>query len=52
MFGKIIVFRLFEMIKKRKKKKSEDRIPGSGFGLRVWLSTAARVVTAGEGKDS
>ena len=51
MFGKITVFRLFKMIQKRKKK-SEDRIPRSGFGLRVWLSTAAQAVTAGEGRDS
>ena len=33
MFGKVIVFGLFEMIKK--KKKSEDRVPRSGFDLRV-----------------
>ena len=33
MFRKVIVFGLFEMI--QKKKKSEDRVPGSGFGLRV-----------------
>ena len=36
MFGKVIVFGLFEMIqkkKKKKKKKSEDRVPGFGFGL-------------------
>ena len=30
MFGKVIVFGLFEMIQK---KKSEDRVPESGFGL-------------------
>ena len=36
MFGKVIVFGLFEMIQKKgKKKKSEDSIPGSEFGLRV-----------------
>ena len=28
MFGKVIVFGLFEMIKK----KSEDHVPGSGYG--------------------
>ena len=35
MFGKVIVFGLFEMIQKRKKKKkkSEDSVPGSGFDL-------------------
>ena len=32
MFGKVIVFGLFEMIQK---KKSEDRVPKYGFGLRV-----------------
>ena len=30
MFGKVIVFRLFEMIPKKKKKKSEDHVLGSG----------------------
>ena len=34
MFGKVIVFGLFKMIPK-KKKKSEDRVPDFGFGLRV-----------------
>ena len=38
MFGKVIVFGLFEMIQK-KKKKYEDRIPRSGFALRVRLGT-------------
>ena len=40
MFGKVIVFGLFEMIKK--KKKSEDRVPGSGFGLQVESGTAVQ----------
>ena len=31
MFGKVIVFGLFKMIKKEN---SEDSVPGSGFGLR------------------
>ena len=44
MFGKVIVFGLLEMIQK-KKKKSEDCVPGSGFGLRVGSSTATRAVT-------
>ena len=44
MFGKVIVLGLFEMIKK-KKKNSEDRIPGSRFGLRVGSSTVAQAVT-------
>ena len=42
MFGKVIVFGLFEMIKK---KKSENRVPGFGFGLRVGSGTTARTVT-------
>ena len=45
MFGKVIVFGLFEMIKKKVKKKSEDRVPGSGFGLWVGSGMAARAVT-------
>ena len=36
MFGKVIVFGLFEMIKK----KSEDRVLGSGFGLQVGYGCA------------
>ena len=43
MFGKVIVFGLFEMIKK-KKMKSEDRVLGSGFGLRVGSSHLLRLV--------
>ena len=43
MFGKVIIFGLFEMI--QKKKKSEDRFLGSGFGLRVGSGTAARAAT-------
>ena len=35
------------MIQKRKKK-SEDRIPGSGFGLQVGLGTAPRAATVRE----
>ena len=42
MFGKVIVFGLFEMILK---KKSEDCVPESEFGLRVESGTAARAVT-------
>ena len=42
MFGKVIVFGLVVMIQK---KKSEDRVPGSGFGLWVGSGTAARAVT-------
>ena len=46
MFRKVIVFGLFKMIKKKKKeKKSEDRVPGSGFGLWVGSGTAAWAVT-------
>ena len=47
MFEKVIVFGLFEMIQKNKNKikKSEDRVPGSGFSLRVGSGTAARAVT-------
>ena len=41
MFGKVIVFELFEMIFFL----SEDRIPGSGFDLQVGSGTAARAVT-------
>ena len=41
MFGKVIVFELFEIIQK----KSEDCIPGSGFGLQVWPGMAMRAVT-------
>ena len=48
MFGKVVVFGLFEMIQKRKKKKSEDHVPGSGFGLRVGLGTTAQAVTWSE----
>ena len=44
MFGKVIVFGLFKMIKKKgKKKDSEDHVPG--FGLRVESSTAVRAIT-------
>ena len=39
MFVKVIVFGLFEMIQK---KKSEDRVPGSGFGLRVRYGGTSR----------
>ena len=41
MFGKVIVFGLFEMIKKKKQKKSEDRVLGSGFGFQVGSGTRA-----------
>ena len=41
MFRKVIV--LFEMIKK--KKKSEDRVPGSGFSLWVGSGTTAQAIT-------
>ena len=43
MFGKVIVFVLFEMIKKKvkKKRKSEDYVPGFGFDLQVGSDTAA-----------
>ena len=43
MFRKVIVFGLFEMI--RKKKKSEDRVLGSRFGLRVGSGIAVWAVT-------
>ena len=39
MFRKVMVFGLFEMI--RKIKNSEDSILGSGFGLRVESGLAA-----------
>ena len=39
MFGKVIVFGLFEMIKKKEKEKSEDHVPGSRLG------TVVRAVT-------
>ena len=42
MFGKVIVFGLFEMIKK---KKSEDLVLGFGFGLWVESGTAALAIT-------
>ena len=42
MFGKVVVFGSFEILQK---KKSEDRVLGSGFGLRVGLDTTARAVT-------
>ena len=50
MFEKVIVFRLFAMIhkktkKQKKNKKSENRIPGSGFGLRAESGMTARAVT-------
>ena len=41
MFGKVIVFGLLKMIKK---KKSEDRVPGFGFCLRVRSSTTAQAI--------
>ena len=41
MFGKVIVFGLIKMIKK---KKSEDRVPESGFGLWVESGTVAWAV--------
>ena len=43
MFGKVIVFGLFEMIKK--KMKSEDCVPGSGFVLQVGSGTTAQAIT-------
>ena len=48
MFGKVIVFGLFEMIKIKIKikMKSEDHVPGSGFGLSVRLGTTERAVTS------
>ena len=42
MFGKVIVFRLFKMIKK---KNSEDHVPRSRFDLRVGSGTMAKAVT-------
>ena len=42
MFGKVIIFGLFEMIQK---KKSQDRFLGSRFGLRVGSGTAAQAAT-------
>ena len=42
MFGKVIVFGLFEMIQK---KKSEDLVAGSRLGLRVGSGTAMQAVT-------
>ena len=47
MFGKVIVFGLFEMIKKKKvkEKKKSNPVPGSGFSLRVRSGTAVRAVT-------
>ena len=46
MFGKVIIFGLFKMIKRKKeKKRSEDSIPGFGFGLRVGSGTTARAIT-------
>ena len=33
MFGKVTIFGLLEMIQKKKKKKSEDRVLESEFGL-------------------
>ena len=42
MFGKVIIFGLFEMIQK-KKKKSDDHVPESGFDLRVGSGTTTRV---------
>ena len=45
MFGKLVVLGSFEIIQKKKKKKSEDRVLGSGFGLRVGSDTTARAVT-------
>ena len=44
MFGKAIVFGLFKIIQK-KKKKSEDRVLRSGFGLQVGLGTSTRAIT-------
>ena len=43
MFGKVIVFGLFEMI--QKKKKSEDYVPRSGFNLRVESGMMAHAAT-------
>ena len=40
----VIVFGLFEIIQKNKKK-SEGRIPGFGFGLRVGSGTTTRAIT-------
>ena len=45
MFGKVIVFGLFEMLQKKKKKKSEDCVLESGFDLRVGSYTVVRTVT-------
>ena len=41
MFGKVIVFGLFKMIKK----KVRTRVPGSSFGLLVGSGTAAWTIT-------
>ena len=43
MFRKVMVFGLLKMI--QEKKKSEDRGPGSGFGLWVGSGTAAWAIT-------
>ena len=43
MFGKVIVFGLFEMIQK---KKSEDHVPESRFGPRVGSGTATQAITS------
>ena len=42
MFGKVIIFELFEMIKQ--KKRSEDSVPGSRFDLRVGSGTTTQAV--------
>ena len=45
MLEKVIVFGLFEMIPKKKGKKSEDRVPRSGFGLRAGSGMATWAIT-------
>ena len=45
MFGKVIVFGLFEIIQKKKEKKSADGVLGSRFGLRVGSGTAVQAAT-------
>ena len=44
MFRKVIVFGFFFQNDK-KKKKSKDCVPGSGFGLRVGSGTAVWAIT-------
>ena len=45
MFGKVIVFGLFEMIQKKKKRRVRTASLGSRFGLRVGLGMVTQAVT-------